>query len=296
MHTIFVSIAAYRDPETFPTLVDLFDKAEYPEDIIAGVLCQVKEGDDPVFTQIPEQWKDNIRHKVVPAEESNGVCWARSRILSELRGAEKFVLQIDSHTRFERNWDTKLLSQLARCESPKPILSSFPPVYTPVGLGDKMYSHMTKRLTVRDDLPAFCSFAHDYASRPRKPVPQIGLAAGLLFAPARAFDEVPYDPNIYFQGEEFTLALRLFTHGWDIFHQCDVVIYHMYRDGGEDKFVPRTLHFQDHPQWIEKQKNSVARGRALMGGKLEGVYGLGNVRPVGAYIRHVENAIEAFGL
>ena len=44
------------------------------------------------------------------------------------------------------------------------------------------------------------------------------LSAGFLFAPGTFVREVPYDPELYFLGEEAAMTLRAFTHGYDLFH------------------------------------------------------------------------------
>lgn len=59
-------------------------------------------------------------------------------------------------------------------------------------------------------------------------VPGFHLAAGCLFAPGRLVQALPYDPHFYFHGEEQALAVRLFTHGWDIFHTPRLPGYHLY--------------------------------------------------------------------
>lgn len=45
----------------------------------------------------------------------------------------KHSLQIDSHCRFIPHWDHEMIAMLdsLRAESPKPILSSYPPAYEP---------------------------------------------------------------------------------------------------------------------------------------------------------------------
>jgi len=40
------------------------------------------------------------------------------------------------------------------------------------------------------------------------------------------FDEIPFDPHIYFRGQELVYSARLWTHGWDLFHPDEAVIYH----------------------------------------------------------------------
>ena len=39
---------------------------------------------------------------------------------------------------------------------------------------------------------------------------------------------MPYDPDIYFSWEETTMAVRAFTHGYDLFHPSTVVTWHEY--------------------------------------------------------------------
>jgi hypothetical protein len=47
--TIFVNIAAYRDPECAATVRDLFEKAANPEDIAVAVVLQVEPEDNLVI-------------------------------------------------------------------------------------------------------------------------------------------------------------------------------------------------------------------------------------------------------
>jgi GT2 family glycosyltransferase len=47
-----------------------------------------------------------------------------------------------------------------------------------------------------------------------------------MFAPAEAVQQVPFDPHIYFRGQELVYSARLWTHGWDIYQPDRVVIYH----------------------------------------------------------------------
>ncbi|VFS32105.1 Glycosyltransferase (GlcNAc) [Enterobacter cancerogenus] len=46
---------------------------------------------------------------------------------------EAYFLQIDSHCRFIPGWDDEMIAMLRQVEqkSPRPILSSYPPPYSP---------------------------------------------------------------------------------------------------------------------------------------------------------------------
>jgi GT2 family glycosyltransferase len=98
------------------------------------------------------------------------------------------------------------------------------------------------------------------------------------------FLEVPYDPALYFLGEEHDIAIRAWTNGWDIYHAPEVPIYHLYNDK-ETNTKPRVLHWdaaEDEKRkvrWWQHNERSKARLRAMLyeGADL-GVYGLGTQR------------------
>lgn len=254
---IFVSVANYRDSETPHTIIDLLTQASYPDRVVFGVLSQVSlpTDEDCLVAEGPQ-----VRQLIVRAEESRGACWARSRILSEMRRGEPYVLQIDSHTRAVPGWDEKALTMLKQCPTPRALLSCYPCGYSP-----------PRQLTV----PLICwclpkrfndhgvieleSLSCSYAERPASPVPTPFLGAGFLFGPAAAFDEVPYDPYLYFQGEEASLSLRLWTHGWNIFAPNDVLVYHDYTER------KRHRHWDDHTDWGALNDRAGQRMRYLFG-------------------------------
>lgn len=286
---IFVSIASYRDRECPATITDLFAKAVYPERVFAGVLSQIVPAldRDCLGGEAPHGHVHELR---VHAAESQGVCWARHRILRELRSDEPYVLQIDSHMRFEPGWDERFIEMLQRCPADKPVLSSYPVAYVPPNmLGRKHIPVLLARKFVFQSVLRLGSRSIPYEQRPSSPVPSAFVAAGCLFAPARAFDEVPYDPWLYFTGEEMTLAARLWTAGWDLFNPNDVLLYHDY---STDRQRPR--HWSDHRdgQFFSARGQRRASWLVTGGGGEDpdalrdiDLYGLGCERSLQAYER-----------
>src|SRR5262245_9606579 len=126
---IFVQIASYRDPECQWTLEDMFDQAAHPDQIFAGVVWQyVPEEDSHCFTKrFPP---DRVRTRMIHAKHSKGACWARSKTQKLWQG-EEFTLQIDSHMRFEKDWDLKLMRMCQQSHSAKPVITCYPAGYTP---------------------------------------------------------------------------------------------------------------------------------------------------------------------
>ena len=73
------------------------------------------------------------------------------------------------------------------------------------------------------------------------PVPARSLAGGFYFTLGRHCRDVPYDPSIYFSDEN-SMAVRSFTHGYDLFHPHRHILWHHY--GRES--APR--HWMDHTE------------------------------------------------
>jgi hypothetical protein len=85
--------------------------------------------------------------------------------------------------------------------------------------------------------------------------------AGFLFGSLAWIHEVPYDPHLYFYGEEQTLAVRL-TNAWDFYGPKEVLIWHQYND----RKINRPLHWSDNPSsWHQLEVVALARMRRLVG-------------------------------
>lgn len=290
---IFVSIANYRDSETPHTLRDLFAKASRPERIFAGVLSQVVPGEDDDCLPPPDVPTGQVRELRCHPADSMGACWARSRILSELLGDEEYVLQIDSHSRFQPGWDDRLLVMMQACPTPRAVLSSYPNAYAPP---DTLYETSITTIAAEKinevGVLGLRSRSLHPEAIPSFPQPGAYISAGCLFAPSAAFREVPYDPYLYFNGEEFSMAVRLWTHGWDIYGLNLPVMYHDY----ENK-RGRHRHWDDHQHWPELDRRCYARLRHLFGIEhcddpvaLREIdrYGLGTQRTLAEYEEYVD--------
>jgi hypothetical protein len=121
------------------------------------------------------------------------------------------------------------------------------------------------------------------------PLKGFHMAAGFIFTHGRFVYEVPYDPHLYFEGEEQTLSVRAWTHGWDIYHTTDVPIYHLYSTG-DVATTHREVHWspnsdkERNQRWWELDNKSKARMTALLQHNADlGIYGLGNARTLAEY-------------
>ena len=131
-NSIFVQIASYRDNQLIHTLHDMISNADHPENLKICIAWQHSQ--DDVWDNLDE-YKDDPRFIIldIKHEDSKGVCWARN-LTQQNYGNEEYTLQIDSHHRFVKNWDTeciKMLDQLKKKGHKKPLITSYIPSFNP---------------------------------------------------------------------------------------------------------------------------------------------------------------------
>lgn len=254
---IFVSIPSYRDPECPLTLLDLITKAKNPNRIVFGVCEQNDIGDVPAVParlsgMVGVGSSQRIVVSSMPARDAKGPLYARAVIENELiaSGTGSYVevfLQIDSHTRVVKHWDSEIVSALKECERQKGgdgkvILSTFPSDYEASRtnpLARTVAQIETFDVNFRD-VPNFNAFhswhrdtgmavTYDYKAARHPEIYHHAGAFAANFATGRyeAWCDVPNDMNMpyLFVGEEQTMGARMYTHGWDIMLPKKMVLY-----------------------------------------------------------------------
>ena len=286
MAKIFVSIAAYRDPELLPTLEDMLSNADSPNDLVVCIGWQHSKEDK--WDKLTKYKKDS-RFLIIDIDysQANGVCWMRSEIQRYYTN-EDYYLQLDSHHLFTKGWDTTLKDSLnyLRCKGiNKPLLSAYIPGYIP----DKDplgRVHEVWGLNIDRFMPAGAIFLRPHHienwQNLKEPFKSRFISAHFIFTLGKFVNEVPYDPHLYFHGEESSLAARAYTHGYDLYSPNKVVIWHEYERSGKKK------HWDDSQDWKLRDDTSYARFRKLFGmdpgctscqrKAVMGNYGFGSVR------------------
>ena len=281
---IFVQIASYRDPELLPTIRDCINKAKHPENLTFGICWQ---HDD---TESMEEFANDPRFKILDYHWSwsKGLCWARSEI-QKLWDGEEYTMQLDSHMRFEKQWDEELIGMMNMVDSEKPIISSYPGMYRPSDnklLNIEPYKMVANNFTPSGTILFFPTPIENWQNL-KKPIRSRFIAGGYFFTIGKHCEEYKYDPNLYFAGDEISLAIRSYTLGYDFFHPHKTIIWHEYTREGKSK------HWTDfnednkskgvvEKQWSEMDNESKRRLRHMLQEEDNnidlGVYGLGTVR------------------
>jgi hypothetical protein len=283
--SIFISIASYRDPLLWATVADALERAADPSALHFAVVDQAPHASDPPDGLVRRA--GSLRYVHLHHRFSRGPCWARAMAASLCRG-ETYFLQLDAHMVFDTHWDRRLVEQLEAlsAHNPRAIISTYP---APFELRDGLVQRkpFPGHALVLEIKPGAVLEADSavlgFQSRPvvaNAAVPGFHVGAGCLFTRCSFIAEVPYDPWLYFHGEEQNLAVRAWTRGWDIHHPPDVPIYHLYHAGDG-----RPVHWAEGDdaarpvRWWELENASKARLRALLYERLDlGAYGLGRSR------------------
>ena len=261
---IFVQLASYRDPQLPNTLRDAVEQAADPSRLHFCVAWQ--HGDDDVAEEIRASVLGKARLTLldIPHRESRGACWARHQVQQHYDG-EAYTLQLDSHHRFVPAWDEiciGMVKDLQRDGVAKPLLTAYLPSFDPDN---------DPAARVQDPwLLAFDRFIPEGAiffmpgtvpawQARMRPMRARFYSAHFAFTLGAFSREVQHNPQFYFHGEEISIGVRAFTHGYDLFHPHRLIAWHEYTRKG------RTKHWDDHANWGEVNSSSHGENRRLFG-------------------------------
>ncbi|MFA6698625.1 MAG: GlcNAc-transferase family protein [Thiomicrospira sp.] len=288
--SIFISVASFCDPHLLFTIQSALTKASQPKRLVFGVVDQHPENRREQLKSIINNAK--LRYVHIHPVDSRGVCWARA-LCGSLYQQEHYYLQIDSHTLFEQDWDTRLIADLEFLQANRstwPIISTYPygfefendravvkinvSTQTVLALKPKQDQQLTPESAVLR-FEAKHIYSQDF-------IAGCHLAGGFIFTLGSFIDHIPYDPHLYFHGEEQNLTIRAYTRGWDIFHPPSIPLYHLYKRA-DNEYLSHHWHSEWEKQrdfkWHEVKQHAEQRLKALLYDNADlGVYGLGQVR------------------
>eukprot|EP01117_Protostelium_nocturnum_P009007 TRINITY_DN3233_c0_g1_i1.p1 TRINITY_DN3233_c0_g1~~TRINITY_DN3233_c0_g1_i1.p1 ORF type:complete len:516 (+),score=149.86 TRINITY_DN3233_c0_g1_i1:172-1719(+) len=240
MRTIFISMASYRDPVCPSTLIDLFQQSAFPDRIFVGVYQQNSKLEPDCIASLPQKtmrYLSQIRILRIDHSDADGPCTARYWC-SQLYQGEDYFMQIDSHTRFLKDWDVHQIRMWESLNDRFPehkrkiVVSTYPIAYN---VSEDTYPHDYEKYVpimcygkFRDQLivPAGAMIS----SGPEVIFESPFIAAGWFFGPGNLLYEVPFDPGLphVFLGEEVLYSIRLWVAGWRIYNPDLSILAHYY--------------------------------------------------------------------
>lgn len=238
MDSIFISIASYRDPDLINTIKDAYEKADNPDNLVFGIVFQGEVDELNDFAK--ELVGNKVKIKYVPIEKTKGTGWARNILTRDYLTNEDYWLQIDSHMRFKKSWDTELISFYKNIGE-ECLVSAFPPHF---GFNED-YEYYTKERTLNNkslviDFTEVFSYRDTKGKIPEGEYEETITASGAFqfasnyVANHLTFDEY-YNP---WMDQEITSCLA-HMNGFKIYAPRKAVLWHCYFDnaiGAETKW------------------------------------------------------------
>jgi hypothetical protein len=286
---IFISIASYRDRLLKNTILEAYNKAKFRNNLVFGVFEQNNIEDSLNLDDF--RFKDQIRYSRVDYQESKGVCWARKHV-QDMYQDEEYYFQIDAHSLFDQNWDEYFINRLEEIRKyhAKPIITAYPHDFEHTTLRPKVNYQPNELLIIwtgeeRNPLfktMGFCPPWGGFRTSPHMAVHGFYLGACCIFTIGNFVRDVPYDDAIFFGGEEPMLALRAWTHGYNIFHTTNLHLYHCWQ-----KSYGGVVHWDiDSSQKQQHEAHAIEHINKLVNNQVPAPYGLGTERTAEQYMSY----------
>jgi len=268
---MYISIASYRDSFLQSTIDSAFCNADNPENLIVGCFISVlKEDPDANKFIISNDYNGRVKSEVITAGDFFSVTKCRNKALQWLLPSHEYVLQIDSHTRFEQGWDSKLINSYKQTNNDKCILSCYIPgwwiddfdqeVYDEIDLNKKFY------YIDYNNSPSKKAFFSSYELVPdislkdkseNAPVKTWGMCGHFIFSNVDYFLNTIQSEWIQFWGEELYASLVAFTSGWDVYYPEYIPIRHLYPQDISENMSIKYFNNPDGPNRIWKDFSDI---------------------------------------
>ena len=280
VETIYIAIAAYDEPYLELTIDNCLKNSEHPERIHFGVWSHNNKINRPNL----KKYK-NINYIFAEYEEQLGLGISRLNSFSFYNG-EDYFLQIDAHTLFEKDWDSKVIRKFKMLKEmyENPVLSSYLPYwYTENGQIQK-YSNNIRAPWNPMFIDIDYGLKEGYPKLMTKPFSWSGkeyhehflITGHFIFSNPSIMTEVAPDPKIVFDGDEITTALRLWTRGYQIFIINEPIAWHL--DKAQDEYyINKEYSFDKSSKEYLLYENRARLGRErtrdILTGKILGYWG-----------------------
>lgn len=253
--SIFVAIATIGDNQLSFTVEDIFEKADNPNDIFVGIAYMQ---DEHYFNEDTAKYKDrtNIKYKRWDPAENVGVGRGRGNAHTFYNN-EDYILQIDSHTKFEKGWDTILINTLKEAKESlrieKIVLTSYLPRYVHrngaqrdnVGPSKALYSFLNdnkrphrQHIWACDNLSLlemeFDPRFKQKGSNKKKFLPAMKVCGGFIFGEKDFAQNTGLPKECLFWSEEIIQSINLLHYGFAmVFPNIAMPLRHLYANDVE---------------------------------------------------------------
>lgn len=250
--TIFISCPTMDDTEYAVSIEDCFKKAKNPDRVFVGTAYSIefknKKKVDALRKSVDE-FSSNIRLDVLNYNNSSGVGYGRLASMMQYNN-EDYVLQVDAHCLWQKDWDEKLISLYHEAQSyigyEEILLTGYMPYY-------KYFDYLDRRIINGWKLrypfmlgETFINWGHPwdkicgwtdieadkiYPEIKEKFLPSVKISAGFDFGGpnfAKQYQKFIPFPFRFFE-EELVMTIELLDAGFcPVYINDDIPIAHLY--------------------------------------------------------------------
>jgi hypothetical protein len=256
MEKIFINIPCYQDPEIWETISSFLNNAEHPERVYFGITNQTNNF--KLHEEVLERFPNVQMHLLVPGSLAG--CQPARLKSHEFYKEEEYYLNMDSHMRAIKKWDTLIIKELNDIDKEygPSVLTGYVAAYNKDSEGNDVVEnvdyttvfHMNEKNIEhfkKNNIPQFISYTH----KTDKPIPSPYISGHFFFTTGQALKDAPFVKDILFTEEEIFMAVRFFTAGYNLFQPTKTYVYHRYGRNG------RNLFWEDFPEnWYKKNEES----------------------------------------
>lgn len=265
---ICVSIASYRDPDLINTINSAYSNATDVSNISFCVVSQDSKHPDlskyPIDQYHKYHWKESL-----------GVCWARNKAIQSC--SSDYILQVDSHSRFPIGWDEVIEIENEIAEEfwgQRIILTQYPYAFLMID-GKEIYQDLDEKLKTfpiwsEEEKTIKLGTVWSPVQDKKHGDEVFYFAGGCSFASSEIMKSIIPDPEIYFNGEEMSIAIRAYTRGIRMINSPVNFIYSNFSRQNNN----RNLHWEDHPKWFDLEKRSRIKLSKIYDGANLGEWGI----------------------
>jgi hypothetical protein len=275
---IYIGLASYRDHDLINTIKSFYNNAACPSRLFFSIVSYEDSAQDTPLdlSFIPEE---QYSYQRVDYRLALGACKSRHLANSLLTEEYTYFVQADAHSRLFEMWDEIAIWHYKRCSDKwgeDYLFTKYPPAYEvkwegDVNVGD-VYLSSSNYLgkVVPEWQTSLWLLTHSELEDSVFGDLSIGFSANCVFGSARAMLKIPYDPFLYFSGEEPTLGVRAYVNGVNLVAPPFNFMWTNYnRENGR-----RKQQWDDDNDWWVLDKYSRNRQADFYSGKNLGIYGI----------------------
>lgn len=233
--TILIQIAVYRDMNLLDTIYGALAQAAWPGRIRFAICLQDVPERAHILDGIP-----GVKYVFVDEKDADGPCVAR-RACQEMYDGEDFVLHTDGHMRFAKFWDVALIQNWRECRDENGFLTEY--CLSNSDLWDEPFDSDMSTETATYGHPICIGCKGFWNTQFVYMIPNslvtaqyttvsprvYWVSAHMTFMPGYIDQTVPFDPHMFFYGDEQPMSARYFTYGFNAYAPTASCMFHMYR-------------------------------------------------------------------